>query len=167
MPLGAPNMERWDIENAAEEILVGIARDGILASPQEDDLKRAEDYLPSFFGGRFPTLGLQVIRTFGESRYKDKPHLPEAVEVEVVLYDPCLPVRGAEHPQDDRTGSAKRRTRSLRGKFLSAIYDSKLGPNTTVIESRAGNRNEVGLALTDERGLDILWLDRTLLELRI
>ncbi len=156
-----PTLQRSELEDEVERQLLEVAETLVLASPGKEDLKAARDYHPSFFGGHFPTLGFAVTRTQGVSQYVDKPARPGLLIVEAKVYYPCLPVRGAEHLQDDRTGPAKRITRRIRGEFLEAIFASPLGRYAEVIESRGGSIDEVGNAVTDERGRDILWIDRT------
>lgn len=160
-----PTLQRHELEDEIERLLLEMAVSLIPAEPAKEDLKAAHDYFPSFFGGLYPTLGLAITRTQGASRYADKPARPGLLIGEVRIYYPCLPIRGAQHRQDDRTGPAKHITRQIRGLFLEKVLASPLGRYIEVPDSRGDAVDEVGNAVTDERGTEILWIDRT--ELRI
>lgn len=162
-----PALKRHELEDYVEAQLLEIAKSLIPTSPAKEDLKAARDYFPSFFGGLYPTLGLGVTRTQDRSRYAERPDRPGLLICEVKIYYPCLPVRGAQHRQDDRSGPAKRITRTIRGLFLEAVFASsaELGRYIEVPDSRGASIDEVGNAVTDERGMEILWIDTS--ELRI
>ncbi len=151
-----PSLRRHELEDYVESFLTEIAE---VLVQSDEDLQAAKDYHPSYFGGEFPTLGISVARTRDTSRYADQPSRPGRLIVEVKIYQPCLPVRGAEHRHDDRTGPAKRTTRRIRGLFLEAVIASSIGQHVEVVESRGGSIDGVGNAVTDERGRDILWID--------
>lgn len=160
-----PDLKRHELEDYAEEGLIEIAQTLIPPEPEEEDLKAAKDFFPSFFGGLFPTLGLAVMRTQGRSRYADKRDRPGLLIAQVLIYHPCLPMRGAKHAQDDRTGKAKRITRRIRGRFLEAVFaSSEFGPYIEVAESRGSPFDETGTPITEELGRNdrqILWADGT------
>lgn len=164
--LGKP---RDEIEALAEADLLKVAKSLVPVTPGANDPKAAQDYQPYFFGGLFPTIGVAVIRSRGASRYADKRDRPGVLIAEVMVYQPCLPARGAATKQDDRTGPAKRNTRRVRGLFLKALFaeTSPLAPHVTVIESRGGAYDDVGTPVFDEGGRNILWTDRTELEIAI
>lgn len=157
----APTLKRHELEDRVEDVLLEIAESLVPAAPEKEDLKAARKYHPTFFGGLFPTLGLAVTRTQGSSAYVDKPDRPGLLVVEVKIYYPCMPVMGAQSRQDDRTGPAKRITRRMRGLFLEKVFASPLGAYVEVVETRGGSVDEVGNAVTDERGREILFIDRT------
>lgn len=161
------DLRRWQMEEAAEADLLAIAAGMIPDEPGADDLKAARDYLPTYFGGLFPNLGLVIDRTEGESRYADKPDRPGLLVGRMVVFYPSMPARGAAVMQDDRTGYAKRLTRRVRGQFIERIYSSKLAPYFTVRNSRGGDQDELGRARTDEKGQSILWLDQTEFEITV
>ena len=160
-------LKRHEMEEAAEVDLLAVAETMIPDSPGSEDLKAARDYFPSFFGKLFPTLGLAVERTEGESRYADKPQRPGLLRGRIITYYPAMPARGAQTRQDDRTGKAKKITRRVRGEFLEKVFASKLGPYFRVVESRGGTIDEIGLSLADERGESTLFLDRTEFEIHV
>lgn len=159
------NLEREELEEFVEAKLVEIAETLIPHEPGEEDLKAAYDYLPQFFGGEFPTLGLTVMRTEGHSAVQSKPHRPGLLGVYVMIYEPCMPFKGALTPQQDRTGPAKRLTRRIRGRFLKEVMNSSIFRGATEIrQSRASPYDEAGNPIADEIGRDdrsLLWADRT------
>jgi hypothetical protein len=156
-----PSLARHELEDHLEEQLQEIAESLIPEEPESEDLKVAKGYHPTFFGGKFPTLGVSVSRTTDMSRYVDQPARPGLLIVEAKIYEPCLPVRGANHAQDDRTGSAKKKTRRIRSLFIEAVYASSLRGYIALVESRGGSIDSAGNAVTDERGQEILWIDTT------
>lgn len=153
-------MKRHELEEYVEERLKAIA-DALVAGDSE--LVSAFDYHPSFFGGRFPALGVSVGSTRGSVGMQDRPDRPREISAEVHVYEPCIPVRGAYSFDEDKTSRAKRLTRRIRGEFLTAVFDdAALSPFVEVSESRGGDRDEVGMSNTDgAEGRDILWIDRT------
>lgn len=154
--------KREEVEEAVEADILAVALAMIPDDPGEEDLKLARDYFPVYFGGLFPALGVSVERTEGESKYRDKPHLPALVRGRIIIYYPSLPAGGMSTMQDDRTGKAKKITRRLRGQLIERIYsDSRVGRNFVVVDSLASDRDAVGNAQADERGKDILWKDQT------
>lgn len=158
-----PRLKRHELEDSVEAQLLGIA--GSLIGPGKEDLQAAKDFFPSFFGGLFPALGVAVTRTQGVSEYMDKPDRPGLLVCGVEIYYPSMPYRGAQSRQEDRTGPAKRITRRIRGLFLEELFASPLGAYSTVMDSRGGDRNEVGMSRTDrdrrDPGAQILWIDAT------
>lgn len=156
------SLKRYELEDYVEAQLLEIAESLIPDSPGSDDLKAAKDYFPEFFGGAFPHLGLSVVRTAGESKFFDKPEWPGLLVAEVRIYEPCLPVRGADHPQDDRIKSARRITRQLRALFLEKLIVSSFGRHCVgVPDSRGGWIDEVGNPTREEQGKWFLWTDLT------
>lgn len=166
---------REDIEAEAEAALLAVAESlvgdpqGTSGSPGKDAPKFARDYQPYFFGGKFPAIGVDVVRSEGDSRYADMPHLPGTLVAQVMVYQPALPARGAHNAKDDRTGPAKRNTRRIRGLFLAALFDERqpLSDHVRVVESRGGSYDDVGNPVFDERAQNLLFVDRTELEIRI
>jgi hypothetical protein len=116
----------------------------------------------------FPALGLSVQSTRGSTGMQDRPDRPREVLIEIHVYEPCIPVRGAASLDEDRTSRAKRLTRAIRGEFLARVFeDAVLAPFVEVTESRGGDRDEIGMSRTDGAdGRSILWVDRTDLVLR-
>lgn len=163
------DIARHEIEALAEEKLLEIAKSLVLGTPTDDDPKFARDYQPYFFGGKFPAIGVDVVRSEGPSQYMDAPDRPAQLVAQVMIYQPALPVRGSQTAQDDRTGVAKRNTRRIRGLFLAALFDERnpLSERTTVVESRGGSYDDVGNPVMDERGNNILWVDRSELHIAV
>lgn len=162
-----PRLKRHELEDYVEAQLLEIAESLIPDAPGEEDLKAAKDYFPGFFGGKFPHLGLGVTRTQGRSAIKSRPERPGLLIAEVRIFHPCLPVRGVQSAQDDRTGPAKHITRHLRGLFLEKLLVTSLGRYIEAADSRGGWIDEVGgtIEADYERDKWMIWTDLT--ELRI
>lgn len=163
------SLKRYELEDYVEAQLLEIAESLIPDSPGSDDLKAATDSFPEHFGGKFPHLGLAVVRTQG-SRPGDKPTWPASLSVEVRIYHPCLPYNGAKNPTDDRTGPARRITRRLRGMFLEELILSRFGRQPVEApDSRGGWIDELGRTAEAEynRATWHLWIDRTDLLIKV
>lgn len=159
------SLKRHELEDFVEDRLAAIA--GTLVGEGNDDLKAAYDYHPTFFGGDFPALGVSVMSTRGKSGIQDKPDRPGEILVEVHVYEPSIPVRGVQSLDQDRTSRAKKLTRKIRGEFLARVFeDHEIAPFVEVMESRGGDRDEIGQSRTDETERDILWIDRSDLVIR-
>lgn len=163
------DIARHEIEALTEAELLKIAGGLVPVSPTDDDPKFARDYQPYFFGGKFPAIGVDVVRSEGASRYVDVPDRPGSLVAQVMIYQPALPVRGSQTAQDDRTGPAKKNTRRIRGLFMATLFDERnpLSSRTTVVESRGGSYDDVGNPVMDERGNNILWVDRSELQIAV
>lgn len=168
-------VKRSDVEPLYEEMLVGLARElvpeTIDASTPEAALRKASDFFPGWFGGVFPQAGIAITRSIGENAARDKRHLPEAVAGELRIYYPSFPLKGANSPQEDLGGKAKRITREVRSGILDRIMESKIGPFVAVLESAGGDRNAAGIAQATEpvpgRTPYIVWVDRTIFEITV
>lgn len=158
---------RFGVEDAVEDYLVAMLETLLVPTPGLDDLKKVLPFLPNWFGGLFPTAGVDVYRTSGGGRGKDRPNLPGTLHVQVNLYDVALPMRGPQRGGDDRSGLAKRRVRRLRNRFIDRLYASGLKANVFDLDSRAGSRDELGIAYLTEDERDLLWIDRTEFEVRL
>lgn len=163
------DIARHEIEALAEAELLKIAESLVPEIPGDDDPKFARDYQPYFFGGKFPAIGVDVVRSEGASQYMDAPDRPGSLVAQVMIYQPALPVRGSQTAQDDRTGPAKKNTRRIRGQFMAALFDerSPFFERTRVVESRGGSYDDVGTPIMDERGNNILWVDRSELQISV
>lgn len=163
------DIARNEIEALAEAELLKIAENLVPETPTDEDPKFARDYQPYFFGGSFPAIGVDVIRSEGASQYQDAPDRPGLVTAQVMIYQPALPNRNTIGHSDDRTGPAKRNTRRIRGLFLAALFDERnpLSERTRVVESRGSSTDDVGTQIVDERGQNILWVDRSELEIAV
>ena len=166
------DIARHEIEALAEAELLKIAESLVPEVPGDDDSeapKFARDYQPYFFGGQFPAIGVDVIRSEGASQYVDSPDRPAGLIAQVMIYQEALSVRVGQSQQDDRTGPAKKNTRRIRGLFLEALFDERnpLSERTRVVESRGGSYDDVGNPVMDERGQSLLWVDRSELEIAV
>lgn len=168
MGLLSKEKSRGQLEDAIERRLAEIAR--TLIGTQKDSLKAAYDYQPAFFGGKFPALGIGITATRGSSRAQDFPNRPAQVEAQVFVFDVSMPMRGPRSKEEDREGTARKRTRRIRDAFIEAAFrDEELRPFVEVAESRGGDINDIGEPITDEKGEygNLLWLDRTDLVIQI
>jgi hypothetical protein len=166
------SIKRHELEDYVESELLKIAE--TLIGPAEDDLQAAKDYFPFYFGGVFPTLGVAVTRTQGQSRSLDKRDRPGMLIAEVKIYRPCLPnmyYRNERQPlmrDEDKTGPAKRITRRIRGLFLEAVFaSSSLGPYIGAPESGGSSRDQAGNPVTEESNESILWVDTSTLPINV
>jgi hypothetical protein len=168
-----PGQPRWGLEEAVEAYLLEIAEGLIPADPGREDLKVARDYLPQWYGGLFPNLGLQVTRSRGESPLRDKPHLPGRLDVVVMIYEPSLPAVSSQSvtrgsgagsrafEKEDRTGPAKFLTRRIRNEFIDALFASDLASFVRDLDSQGGNQDAIGMPLMDDQERNVLWFDQT------
>ncbi len=153
---------RAELESGIEADIMGFAAAAILAVPGEDDLKQAFDFNPAFFGGRFPTAGVEVSSTTGRSRIRNKPNRPGQIVLSLYVYDVAMPERGARSRGQDRTSRAKKNTRRIRDQILERIFaDPNYAANAEVRETRSSIYNDFGFPMLDVAGSNILWVDRT------
>lgn len=160
------SLSRGELEEKIEEEMLGVAVGIIPDSPGENDLQQAFDFDAVWFGGIFPTLCIDLMESRGSGKMQDRPDRPSIVEVEVIIYEPCMPVYGANSQEDDQNSRAKRITRAVRQAYLDALFKHPtLAPAIEVMFSRGAPANAYGTARVDERRESILWADRTRLEI--
>ncbi len=157
-----------ELEEKIEQDLFEIAKKCVPDSPEKDDLQTAHDHDPVFFGGDFPALGIDVKISRGRSRFQDRPERPRTVDVDIYIYEPCMPVRGATSREEDRISRARKITRKIRDQYIKKIFeDTDFSGSTEVVESRGGHSDDFANARTDDRQSEILWVDRTRLEISV
>lgn len=156
------NAKRGELENGIEDDIRRFAERSMVASPGEDDLKQAFDYNPAFFGGIFPTSGVEVQTSGGPSRFQDKPNRPREIRAILYVYDVAMPERGALSAHEDTTSRAKKNTRRVRDAILDELFkDPEYAAGTEIRENRSSIFNDFGFPMLDAAGSNILWVDRT------
>ena len=172
------DIKREQVEPMYEDRLLRLTREFVKPDPAagqpdtrtDEDLRRAEDFFLTWFGGKFPAAGLSILRATGQNASRDKLHLPEAVHGELRIYYPSMPLRGANSKQEDLTGKAKDLTRLIRNRVLERWRASEVGPYLYVEESVGGDRIGPGIAQATEKAHGdryIVWVDRTTFSIEV